>query len=160
MPRKPAAPAQATSPPGDGGGDAGTPPTGLTPKQEAAIAALVGSPSIAKAADLCGVNERTIYRWLREPAFARAFREARRQSFGHAISLAQHYSPMALNNLAKIAGDPSAGHAARVSASLGILKVARESIELDELVGRVEALEAAAERQKDEDQDEGRRRSA
>lgn len=38
--------------------------------------------------------------------------------------------------------DASSPHSSRVSAANNLLKFGRESIELDELVGRVESLEA------------------
>ena len=49
----------------------------LTPKQEKAISALLGQPSIEAAAAAIGVNAATIYRWLHEPDFAGAYRLAR-----------------------------------------------------------------------------------
>ena len=125
-------------------GDAGDAADGLTPKQHAAVAALLGQPSVKRAADACGVPERTLYRWLGEdPAFAAAYRSARRQAFGHAVSLAQQYAALAVNALVKMLGDPACGNSAKVAAATNLLKFARESIELDELVGRIETLESA-----------------
>lgn len=116
-------------------------PDNLTPQQENAILALLNQPTVAKAAEAAGAGERSLYRWMDEPVFSRAYRKARRQSFAQAIALTQRYAPMAVNNLAKISTDPSAGAAARVSASSALLKFSRESIELDDLAERVENLE-------------------
>ncbi len=116
----------------------------LTGKQDAAIASLLSEPTVDKAADAVGVNRRTLYRWLDEPAFIAAFRKARRQTFSHAVSMAQKYAAMALNNLALIANDKAAPHSARVSASKAVLDFGRESLELDDLATRLAALEAAA----------------
>ena len=130
--------------PGGDAGDDGTPADpGLTARQEGAIAALLVQPTIEKAAQAAGVGERTLFRWLKEPAFAAAYREARRQQFAHAVSLAVRYAPASVNGLARIANDASASHAARVTAHVAVLKFSRESIELDELVARIEALEVA-----------------
>lgn len=101
-------------------------------------------PTVRAAAEAAGVAERTIYRWFEEPAFAEAYRKARRRAFAQAIALTNKYAPLAVQNLAKIANDPGAPHAARVSASSAILKFSRESIELDDLAERVAQLEAAA----------------
>lgn len=114
---------------------------GLSPKQEEAIVALLKETTIAKAAEAIDVHVRTVYRWMKEPAFSRAYREARRQAFAHAISLTQHYAPMAIHALAKIMTDSTAPHSARASAASSILKFSRESIEIDDLCARIEALE-------------------
>ena len=114
----------------------------LSPAQENAILALIAQTTVAKASEACGVPERTLYNWLDDPHFERAYRKARKLAFRQAISLTQRYAPMAVQTLAKISTDQSAPHAARVSASTALLKFSRESIELDDVVERVEALEA------------------
>ena len=49
-----------------------------------------------------------------------------------------------MHTLAKVMGDETATHAARVSAASSILRFSRESIELDDLAGRIDALERAS----------------
>ena len=122
-------------------------PESLRPEQELGIAALVREPTIGAAARAIGVDESTIYRWLREPAFSHKYREARREAFRHAIALTQKYAPHAVQTLMKVASDPAASHSAKVAAATALLKFSRESIELDEVVERVEALEQAARQQ-------------
>jgi hypothetical protein len=137
----------ADSSPSDAPGDPeGSDENSLSLSQEKAIVALLHHPTITKAAEAAGVGERTLHRWLDDdPAFAGAFRRARREAFSHAIALTQHYAPHAANTLAKIMADEGATHHARVSAAATLLKFARESIELDELVARLDALEQATE---------------
>lgn len=116
----------------------------VSPRQERAIAALLVEPSVAKAAESSGVGLRTLHRWTREDeAFIAAYRAARREAFGHAIGLTQRMAPHAVHTLAKIMADGSAPFAARVAAATGLLRFGRESIELDDLAARVEALERA-----------------
>jgi hypothetical protein len=115
----------------------------LTPNQQAGIIALLNEPTVKRAADSIGVDERTVHRWLDEPNFSRAYSRARRQGFSQAISLVQKYAPMAVQNLAKIANDVKAPPAARVSASTALLKFSRESLELDDLAQRLDAVEQA-----------------
>lgn len=115
---------------------------GISSRQEKAITALLAEPTIAKAAAACDVPERTLKSWLQQPAFAAAFRAARREAFSHAISMTQRYTPHAVQMLAKIMTDSSAPYPSRVTAASALLKFGRESIELDDLAGRVEALEA------------------
>jgi hypothetical protein len=114
---------------------------GLTPQQDRAVLALINQPSVPKAAESCGVPERTLYRWLEEPVFREAFRSVRRKAFDQAASLNLRFMAMAVNTLAKVAADAHASDNARVAASSAILKFGRESIELDELLERVERLE-------------------
>ena len=116
----------------------------LRPEQEQGIAALLREPTVQKAAEAIGVDESTVYRWLREPAFTQMYRDARREAFRHAISLTQKYAPHAVQTLMKVASDPAASHSAKVAAATALLKFSRESIELDDVVERVEALEQAA----------------
>ncbi len=116
--------------------------TKISLKQEKTIAALLTEPSLAKAAEGAQVGLRTLTRWLSQPEFKRAFREARKVAFMQAIALTQRYTPLAVHTLAKVMNDPAAPYAAKVSAAAAILKFGRESIELDDLAYRVEALEA------------------
>lgn len=111
-------------------------------KQERAIAALLTEPMIKTAAETAGVGLRTLTRWLAEPGFKRAFREARKVAFTQAIALTQRYTPLAVHTLAKVMNDSNAPYAAKVSAAAAILRFGRESIELDDLAHRVEVLEA------------------
>ena len=131
---------------------------GLTPEQEQAVIALVNEPNIQKAADAAKVTPRTIYNWLATSAFSAAYRKARRETFSHAIAMAQRYAPMAVNVLAKVMSDANAPHHARVTAAVSLLKFSRESIELDDLTGRIEALEIGA-KQGEKDGDGSRWRS-
>ena len=119
-------------------------PKPLKRKQEEAITVILAQPTLKQAAEHLGVNERTLRRWMKDPTFSQAYREARRQGHAHVIAMAQRYAPAALNVLAKIATDNAKPAAARVTASVAVLKFTRESIELDDLAQRLEALEAAA----------------
>lgn len=132
----------------EGADPAGGAGAGLPPKQEGALTALLAQPTVKRAAEACGVPERTLYRWLEEDeAFRRAYRRARRQAFAHAVSLAQQAAAMAVGALVRMLNDPACGHSAKVAAATNLLRFGRESIELDELVERVESLEAAARQQ-------------
>jgi len=117
---------------------------GVTPGQQRAVLALLSEPSVAAAAEKAGVGLRTLHRWLREPEFNEEYRLARREAFGQAIGLTQRASAAAVATLLKVMHDSSATWSSRVAAAAHVLKFARESIELDDLAARVEALERAA----------------
>ncbi len=114
----------------------------LTLQQESAVLALLSEHSVTKAAETVGISDRTLHRWLEDADFAAALRKARRQAFGQSISLCQRYAPLAVNTLATVMADSSASTTSRVSAATSLLRFAREVLELDDLVGRIEALEA------------------
>ena len=121
-----------------------SPPEGLTPKQEEAIAALLTYPTIKQAAESVGIGERTLHRWLvEEVEFITAYRQARRVVFAQAIAQTQRLLPLAINTLGQVMADKSAPHAARVSAATAVTKFSRESIELDDLAERLAAVERA-----------------
>ena len=117
----------------------------LTPKQEAAVIALLRENSVAKAAESCEVNIRTLHRWLDDADFSKAYRKARRHAFSQAIALTQRYAPLAVSTLATLMADKETPPHARVTAATALLKFGREGIELDDLAARVEALEQATE---------------
>ena len=120
---------------------------GLDPRQENAITVLLREPTLKRAATLIGVHERTLSRWLGDPTFKRAYHAARRDAFGHAIGLTQHYAPLAVNTLAKVMNDPQTPPGVKVAAAMGLLRFGRDGIELDDLAQRVEALEGAVEQE-------------
>ena len=115
---------------------------GLTPQQEQAIIGLINETSVAAAARASGVGQRTLHNWINDDTrFMAAYRAARRQAFDQAIALTQRYASLAVTTLAKVMADASAANAAKVSAATAMLKFGRESIELDDLAARIEALE-------------------
>ena len=67
-------------------------PDNLNQRQQDAIIALLDELTVAKAAERLDIAESTLYRWLRDSDFARAYRDARRESFRHAISLRSVWS--------------------------------------------------------------------
>src|SRR5512134_198746 len=98
---------------------------GLSAPQERAIIALLNEPTIQKAAEAAGVGERTLHRWLDDPAFSKVYRRTRREAFSHAIALTNRYAPHAVNTLVKVMSDTAASHNARVSAATALLKLGR-----------------------------------
>jgi hypothetical protein len=132
---------------GDPGQEAGSQPAdadlpeGLNAREAAAVEALLQQPTITRAAASVGINERTLRRWMADPAFRTALLEARRAAFGQAIGMTQWYSAVAVSALIKVVQDANASSSARVAAAAVILKFGREGIELEDLADRVQTLE-------------------
>ena len=117
-------------------------------KNEEAIAALLTQRNIEEAAKSIGVGANTLLRWMKEPEFQKAYREARRQAFGQSIARLQQATGAAATTLLKIMVDQSAPASTRVRAAEAIFSHAAKAIEIEDIEARVTDLERAAEAQK------------
>jgi hypothetical protein len=114
-------------------------------KKEEAIVALLSQRSVEEAARIVNVPARTLYRWLKEPEFNAAYREARRAAFSQSVARLQQMSAAAVSTLGKIMVDASAPAASRVRAAHSVLDHAAKAIEIEDLEARLAALELSAE---------------
>ena len=57
----------------------------LSTKQQAAIAALLSSPSITEAAEASGIGRSTMHRWLEDPEFKQALSAAEAEAISSAV---------------------------------------------------------------------------
>ena len=115
-------------------------------KKEEAIAALLTQPNIEHAARSIGIGTSTLVRWMKDPEFAEAYREAKRAAFGQAISRLQQGTAAAATTLLKIMLDTSVPASVRVRAADSIFDHAAKAIEIEEVEARVAALEQVANR--------------
>jgi hypothetical protein len=107
----------------------------LTHKQEALIAALLTEPTQQQAAAKAGVAETTACRWLQEPEFAAAYRQARRELVEGAVGRLQAATGQAVDTLLAVAKDGKRD-ADRVRAAVALLDHAfRGLTEADALHG-------------------------
>lgn len=116
---------------------------GLSFRQTNAVMALMSETTIERAASRAGIKPRTLHRWLKEPEFMRAYRLARRQAFQHATAIVVKYAPVAVSTLVRILSDRNAPPNAQVTAAGLLLRFGRESIQLDEVMSRIDEIEAA-----------------
>jgi hypothetical protein len=114
-------------------------------KQEEAIAALLTKRNVEEAAQAAGISTRTLMRWLKIPAFQKAYLEARRAAFGQSIARLQQATSAAAATLMKIMVDPSAPASVRVRAADSIFNHSAKAIEIEDIEARVSELERAAE---------------
>ncbi len=113
----------------------------LTPKQEKAITALLTQPTIEAAAEVLRVNTATVHRWLGEPAFADAYRDARRAAVGQAVTRLQQVSGGAVAVLVQVMADKATPAGTRVNAAKTVLEFSFRAVELEDLAERIAALE-------------------
>ena len=86
-------------------------------KMEQVVVALLSHRSIEEAAHEVGVTPNTLLRWMREPEFRNACREARHTVFSHAIGRLQDAAGAAATTLLKIMLDTSVPPATRLRAA-------------------------------------------
>ena len=115
----------------------------LTIRQEKAIAALLSCRTVAEAAKLAQVGERSIYRWLKQDTFQSHLRRARRQALSQALGRLQQVADRAVDTLDTILDDKKATTASRVSAVRAALRYACHGIEIDDFEERLTAVERA-----------------
>ena len=114
-------------------------PDDLTPKQHAALEALLTELTATKAADKAGVAVRSIYEWLRnDEAFKRAYRSARRVAVEQAATALQRVSVPAVEVL--LSSLNSTNESIALRAALAVLDMAFRGLELFELVDDVADL--------------------
>jgi len=117
----------------------------ISRKQEEAIVALLSQRGVEEVARAVKVSARTVYRWLKEPAFDQAFREARRAAFSQCVARLQQAAPAAVTTLLKTLVDPAAPASVRVRAAECIINHSTKAIELEDIEGRLSQLERTAE---------------
>lgn len=111
--------------------------------REVAVAALLTCATYEEAAKVAGVGVSTLSRWLREPSFAGAVREARRRALEQALGTLSAATAEAVETLRACLG--AEGEAVRVRAAVAILEHAMRGAEVTDLEERIAALEAALE---------------
>ncbi|MDP9356396.1 MAG: hypothetical protein M3R02_14145 [Chloroflexota bacterium] len=116
----------------------------LTPKQRKAVEALLTTGEVTAAAQAAGVSKDSIYRWLKEPLFLAAVREAEAKALDDLSRLLVRLGRTAAATLAKTMGDPVAPYLTRVRAADAVLGRLLQLRELATLEARVAELERAA----------------
>jgi hypothetical protein len=102
----------------------------LNVKQEKAIAALLTEDTVQLAAEKAGVGETTIYRWMKEEAFDKAFKEARKSALSQTISRLQQTTTNAVNTLRSVMENEDAPASSRVTAAKTVLEMALKHMNL------------------------------
>lgn len=113
----------------------------LSAKQTRAIDALLVAPTIRAAAKAAKVSEATLWRWLNEPAFDRAYREIREKLLKTTITALQARGNQAVQTLVDVMEDALSPAGSRVQAARAILELSIKSRELIEMEERLRAIE-------------------
>lgn len=109
---------------------------------EKVLSALLQTGSLTEAGKLAGVSEVTIWRYLKDPAFAAKYHSAKRSILDSAINKLQTASGEAVETLRLIMCKENANPSARVSAAKVVLEQAIKTGEIAEVLRRIELLES------------------
>ena len=113
----------------------------LTSRQQKAIIALLQQPTIEKAAVSAHIGVATIYRWLRQDAFRKAYRVARNEAVSRAMARLQRASSGAVDILVELMACDATPASVRMGAARCVLEMAVKTLESEDLAARIEALE-------------------
>lgn len=112
----------------------------LSRKQSAAIGALLSEPTVTAAAQVVGIGEATLRRWLKQPEFLGAYRTAQQEILVGTLTLLQKASDKAVETL--LDSLQAKSEAVRLRAACAILDYAMNGAALLEREGRsLEALD-------------------
>lgn len=113
----------------------------LTPKQRRAVEALLTTGDVAAAAKEAGCGKVTLYRWMKQPVFLGAVREAEAAALDELSRMLVRLGRTAVGTLAKAMSDPKAPYPTRVRAADASLARLLQLRELATLEARVTELE-------------------
>lgn len=111
----------------------------LSPRKKRAVLALVEHGAVSRAADACGVARATLYKWMHEPEFSKALRDASGSQLSEASRRLDALLLRAIDELEKLL-DSRSEHQRRLAID-SILSHAARLRELTELEERITALE-------------------
>lgn len=106
---------------------------------------MLSKPSIAEAAKAAKVGERTLWRWLEFPEFKEKYRAARSQIVIQSVAQMQSALTEAVKTLKDVMENAKAPASARVSAAKAVIDMSLRSVELEDLLVRIEIIETAIE---------------
>jgi hypothetical protein len=116
----------------------------LRQKMEQAIVALLSHRSVDEAARAVRISANTLLRWLKEPEFEAAYREARAVAFQQAIARLQEASGAAATTVLRIMLDQIAPATTRLRAAEVVLEMAAKAMGTETIEARVAELEREA----------------
>ncbi len=115
---------------------------GLSDRQEKALAAMLASPTLVAAAERCGLTERTLRRYLKDPEFKRRYHEERAFLLDQTVAGLQKLGIGAVGVLRRNFDAPNPH--AQIRAARTVLDLMFKGTELVEMEERLRRLEEDA----------------
>ena len=117
----------------------------LSAQQRQVLGSLLGGVPIVRAAEAAEVDPSSIYRWLKQPAFAEALREGRRQVAQQGLAQLQGLVADAVSVVRQILNDDTRTPTVRLRAAELVIEQTTRYLEIDDLERRLRELEAMLE---------------
>lgn len=111
-------------------------------RQEQALIALLEQPTIREAAEVSGISQPTLFRYLQDASFREEYHKAKRLLLEAALGDLQKASSEAVATLREVLANTEAGASSRVQAARAILGFAIQTGQLEDIVRRLDALES------------------
>ena len=116
----------------------------LGTRKTRAVQALLQYGTKEKAAQEAGINVVTLWRWLKQPPFQEALRQARREAFSQSTGRLQQAAPAAVTTLLRLMTGEDTPPSSKVQASRSVLQFMQKSFELEDMEVRLARLEKLA----------------
>ena len=142
LPRSAPQPHDPQEPPDLSGNDCQIEVSQLPPRQQAALPIVAVSPSIAQAARQSGVSERTLRRWLDDPAFRQQLSQLHQEAYDLARRQLQALVPHCISIMAAEAVE-NPDPALRIRAARYLMSYAVKFNEIEKLADDLRDLRAA-----------------
>ena len=112
-------------------------------RQDEAAVLLAGGATRKATAEAVGVDPRTLYRWMRQPAFAAQVMKLRAEIFGEAVGVLVNGSRHAAQRLVLLTTDHHDNLRIQLDASTRVLQLIHELSTSADIERRLTVLEAA-----------------
>jgi hypothetical protein len=109
--------------------------------KEVAIAALLSTDTIAKAATKTGISARTLKRWLADSEFQGEYKKVKRELVALATGRLQAAMGKGVATLVKASGSGKVAMATRVMAARSLTRLGLDSVALEDIEERIAKLE-------------------
>ena len=119
-------------------------PLAISGKQRKAVAALLSSKNVAEAAAAAGLGERTLYRYMGDPAFRLALADAEGMAIDNATRRLLTMQDLAIDTIADVLSDSASSAGVRIRAAGQVLDYLLKLRELRNIEQRLVLLEAAS----------------
>lgn len=113
----------------------------MTLRQKKALTALLTHSTHKKAAQACGISDRQLRTYLKDPAFKKAYRERLDMILDEATAAAKQAMTPAVCALVEIASDTDKSDTARIMAARAVLDAGLRMHDAVDVTDRLQALE-------------------
>ena len=119
----------------------------LSANQQRALNALLSSPSVEAAARRCGITSRQIWRYLTDETFKTELQQRRGEVLSASTTGLVSGMQLAAETLYALLEDAETPPTVRARVAQTVVELARKAVELDDVLARLEALEAQIKQQ-------------